>query len=292
MNDPIPAWASELKQRYLKGEASSFIVHGNVHDLILCDGQQLQVSEFLTRVLLAPSKDVIAVYNLSSGVRFTQRKTSVLGIDQLITERSVDKVLPALEQMLLTVDRTAVVIEFAEMIAPVGDANFFSESDRQSVITLQRWSMSPEIAQADSLVILMTENLAELNPKLVANPRIVTLQIPMPDNVQRANLIRVVNPQLDAAWVTRLSEVTAGLRQIQIKAILQPPADAAQDSAARHAYIARLLEGSPDAEDRAKKLAGLTQGMGLAEIRQLVNPTAPDTVRSSEEASDEVLNLI
>ena len=35
---PLPKWADELRRRYLRGEASQFVLHGNVHDLILYEG--------------------------------------------------------------------------------------------------------------------------------------------------------------------------------------------------------------------------------------------------------------
>ena len=53
---PLPAWAEELRRRYLRGEASQFVVHGNVHDLVLHGGALVPVNEFLCRVLLARSQ--------------------------------------------------------------------------------------------------------------------------------------------------------------------------------------------------------------------------------------------
>ena len=37
-----------------------------------------------------------------------------------------------LERLLYTQNNVAVIIEYAEMVAPVGDANFFSEADRMA----------------------------------------------------------------------------------------------------------------------------------------------------------------
>jgi transitional endoplasmic reticulum ATPase len=31
----LPSWAEEIKRTYLRGEASVFIVHGNVYDQVL-----------------------------------------------------------------------------------------------------------------------------------------------------------------------------------------------------------------------------------------------------------------
>jgi SpoVK/Ycf46/Vps4 family AAA+-type ATPase len=290
----LPTWAEELRRRYLKGEASQFVLHGNVHDLVLFGGKLLQINEFLSQALLVPKKDVVVHYDLSSGVRFAKKKGTVDGLDDLLLQKSADKVLPALERLLLTVDRAALIIEFAEMICPVGDPNFFSETDRQSVIALQRWAMSPQIAEVDSLVLLLTENLSELNPKLVSNPRTAAVKVPMPELPERAAVIRFVNPGLEAAWVDRLAEVTAGLRAVQIKAILEPPPQGADDPAERERYIAELLGQAPNAAERAKKLAAITQGMSKPEIKELVNPAASEKPKAAAEtdAQADVLRLI
>ena len=291
----LPAWAEELKRRYLRGEATQFVLHGNVHDLVLHGGKLLSLSEFLANVLLAPTREVIAQYNLSSGVRFAKKspKAQLDNLDSLLLDKSADKVLPALEKLLTTQSRAAVVIDYAEMIVPVGDANFFGETDRQSVIALHRWSMSPLIEKSDNIVLLVTENLSELHPKIVANPRTATLKVPMPDAGERAAVIRLVNPQLDATWQERLAEVTAGLKTVQIKTLLEPPPEGADDPAERERYIRTLLGDAPAAAERAKKLSQMTAGMSRDEIKNLVNPAAAAPAAAPKDAEhDDILRLI
>jgi len=49
----LPDWCDELKRRYVRGEACQFVLHGNVHDLILHDGKLHGLVDFLGNVLLA-----------------------------------------------------------------------------------------------------------------------------------------------------------------------------------------------------------------------------------------------
>src|SRR6266540_500861 len=218
----LPQWTEELKRRYLRGEALQFVLHGNVNDLVLSGGRFIRMSDFLSEVLLSPSKDVVIQYNVGTGVRFAKKRADVPDLDALIVERDADKILPALEKLLHGVDKVAVIIDYAEMIAPAGDANFFSSMDRQSVVTLHRWSFSPAVERADSVILLVTENLSELNSKIVSNPTTAILKIPMPDENERREAIRVSAPKLDAAWTDRLAEITAGLKIVQIKGLLSP----------------------------------------------------------------------
>ena len=69
MTDPrvFPAWAEDLRRRYLRGEASMFVLHGNVYDVVLCNRRMMALTEFLTDVLLKDSKETIAVYNVEIG---------------------------------------------------------------------------------------------------------------------------------------------------------------------------------------------------------------------------------
>ena len=68
---PVPAWAEELKHRYLAGEAIQFLLHGNVHDLVAYEGEFVTLREFLTRGLLA-SKDVVIFFDPSEGLTFAR----------------------------------------------------------------------------------------------------------------------------------------------------------------------------------------------------------------------------
>ena len=69
----LPPWAEDLRRRYLRGEASMFVLHGNVYDSVLHAGQILSLTEFLTGALLKESRETIVVYNVATGARFAKR---------------------------------------------------------------------------------------------------------------------------------------------------------------------------------------------------------------------------
>ena len=82
-NDVLPSWTEDLKRRYLRGEALQFVLYGNVNDLVLSGGRFIRVSDFLSDILLSPSKDVVVTYNVATGVRFAKKRPGVPGLDQL-----------------------------------------------------------------------------------------------------------------------------------------------------------------------------------------------------------------
>lgn len=271
----LPAWAEDLRRRYLRGEASMFVLHGNVYDVVLCGRKMMSLTEFLTEVLLKDSKETIAVYNVATGARFSKREKGVTGLEDLLLATEKDRVFAALERLLIGSMKTAVIMEYAEAIAPAGDPNFQGESDRAAIVTLHRWSSLPEIERGDNVVLLISENMAELAPKLISNPKVAVVEVPMPDHATRREAARLADSRLTDKDCERYAGMTAGLKAIQIASILTPQPAAEEDQADREAFIAGLLGGGADAAGRAHKLAALTSNLNRDEIKELVAPTAP-----------------
>ena len=83
-NKVLPTWADDLRRRYLRGEASIFVLHGNVFDAVLADNKVHTLTDFLGDVLLKESKETIAVYNVATGVRFVKRAHNLAQMDELL----------------------------------------------------------------------------------------------------------------------------------------------------------------------------------------------------------------
>ena len=269
----LPTWAEDLRRRYIRGEASIFVLHGNVYDSVLTGNRFTTLTDFLGNVLLKETKDTIAVYNVATGVRFLKRGKDVENLEALLLETEKQKVLGALERLLIGSSRAAAILEYAEAIAPAGDPNFQSESDRAAVVTLHRWSFLPEIERSDNVVILITENLPDLASKIVSNPKVAVVEIPMPDLETRNAAARIADSRMNEKDASRYGEITAGLKSIQILSILTPPPVTEEEAREREEFIGKLLTG-PDAAERAEKLAQLTAGLNHDEIAKLLAPGA------------------
>ncbi|HEX8421939.1 MAG TPA: AAA family ATPase [Pyrinomonadaceae bacterium] len=279
---PLPPWAEDLRRRYLRGEASMFVLHGNVYDSVLHGGQILSLTEFLTGVLLKESRETIVAYNVSTGARFAKRAAEVVVLEELLLSPEKDRTLAALESVLSTSSKAAVIIEYAETVAPSGDPNFQADTDRASIVTLHRWSALPEIERRDNIVLLVTENLSELSPKLVSNPKVAVVEVPMPDVETRKRAASVANPKLGERDAQRYAEITAGLKAVQIISILAPPPAAEEETREREEFIKGILGASPDAAERARKLAQLTSGMNQEDIKKLIAPDADPAAAETE----------
>src|SRR5438270_2032934 len=281
----LPAWAEDLRRRYVRGEASVFVLHGNVYDAVICGGETLSITEFLGNVLLQETKDTVVVYNVATGVRFLKRAKGVDHLDDLLLPEDKTRALAAIERLLIASTKTAVILEYAEALAPAGDSNFQSESDRGAIVTLHRWSFLPEIEHTDNIVILVSENLTDLSSKLISNPKVAVVEVPMPERDTRRAAALIADKQLSAKEADRYAEITAGLKAIQIIAILTPAPRSESEAAEREEFIANPL-GCSDAKARAKKLAALTSGLGQEEIVKLLAPGAQPVERAVADRGD------
>jgi AAA+ superfamily predicted ATPase len=287
---PFPKWAEAIRRKYVGGEASMFILYGNVFDHVLYKDRLWPVTDFLTQVLLWDNKEQILLYDPASGVRSV--KGTAAQAEAAIASREADDPLAYLEAQLLGGNGLAVVMSYAGSIIPPGEEHFLAQQDRLNAVRLHRWSLSPLVSSKDNVVFLLSESLAELNNKLVANPRVSAIQVPLPDLEDRIGAIRHADPSIDLPHVQLLAEHTSGLRILQITQLLSPSKAPGLDDAERERLIVSLLGNSKDAQTRAAKLAGLTRGMDMNEIRHLVNPDQPlpETVRHDPYAA--ILELV
>jgi transitional endoplasmic reticulum ATPase len=286
----LPPWAETVRRKYIGGEASMFVLHENVFDEILHDGRYFSLVDFLCQVVMK-NKQTILVYDPSAGVRYA-KKTSNLTGDPLAAGKPPDEALAAIEEEILLRNNAALIINYAGSVAPPGDDHFLAQADRMAGIRLHRWSMTPELAAKDNVVFLISESLVELHPRIVANPRVAAVAVPLPDLAERVAVIKKCDPSIDAPHVQRLAEHSSGLRAVQIAQILTPRENQGLNEAERIKLIRSLLGDTPDASARADKLANITRGMDTDEIRHLINPAHPLPETQSGDPYAEVLELV
>ncbi len=289
----LPPWAEQIRSTYLRGEASVFLLYGNVFDLILHDGKLLPLADFLAGVLLA-KKDVILQFNPSSGIKFRKKDKTVTQADQLVKAKDAESMLSSIEKLLRTTDGVGVIGDYTEMIAPAGTNNFLSEADRRAVVTLHRWSLDRSFENSDNVVILVTEQITEVSAKIVSNPRVSAVQVPLPDDAERAAIIRLLEQDATARDVDRLVSRSAGLKNVQIRGILAPGEDAEEDFAERYELIREVLGDAADALQRAKKLTRMTSGMTRDQVLTYLKQEGLNVERHMEDGGryDEVLALL
>lgn len=284
---PLPAWAELLRERYLAGEASVFILHGNVFDSYPLSGDYVPLPSVLDTLLA--KKAAVLELSLARGVRIVRATKGLPSLDGL-QEKGLGGALQYLEGEMRGTGNTAVVVPYAETLFPAADAHVLSFEERAAATTLHRWSLDGELARSDSIIILVTESLTSLAPALSSNPKIVAIGLDLPDDACRRAAVAKFAPDLVEAQVARISEQTAGLRLVQIASIVSDNGRAdGLGEPERRSYIAGLLGNAEDAARRAAEFARVTAGMTRQAIRALIAPDAPPDNAADDDA---VLSVI
>ena len=249
--EAFPTWARELSEKYYSRTISMFVLHGNVRDLV--PWKRPGSTEFppLQRFLkdaLFGQRDLVLSYDRGGGLTFATPDMkadfdrAMAGYDSFHgtslargLPRNPDSVLSILDNYLrlriLDGKKIALIVDFAETIAPAGDSSGMPAEDRNSLVILKRWAQNPVFLQADVTFCLIAENLIELNLGLVQNPGVASIQIPLPDESERLDLIAAqpaashLPPGSDVTPGT-LAHLTAGLKRVQLQSLI---ADAAEN---------------------------------------------------------------
>jgi AAA+ superfamily predicted ATPase len=227
-------------------------------------------------------RTVIIMYDRGAGIRFTDPqaeqdfRTVLKAYDKVggtnlaqVQPRDPDRALQLLETYLQYQLRekprfsAALIIDYAETVAPAGDPGQLPVEDRNSIVTLRRWAADPLFLQRQVTFCLVSESTSALNDSLVSDARTFELAVPVPDERERHTYLtgRGGTPQtfsrIDARKVAIL---TAGLTRLHLESLLAEgeAGGAALDPEALTREKKRLIE-----EASGGLLSFLTSAIGL-----------------------------
>ena len=245
-----PRWAQTLAHGIRARLGNTFVLHGNTLDLVPVprrrdDGtpdEFVPLGRFLAEWVFG-QREVVLEYQRANGAVFHTRESHRHFLDAV---EAVDAVhgtgfatalprepvpLAALIDSFLkqVVHRAeplgvALIFPYAETLIPdsPGEA---SPEDRVMRVYFQKWSTDPALLAANVTFVLITENLADITPRLVRSPQTVEIDVERPDQGERLRFLRATR---DAAWfqsrsaipIERLADLTSGLTRIQLRQIL------------------------------------------------------------------------
>ncbi len=243
----LPPWAASLAVKYATHTVSQFLVHGNVRDLVpLTAGGAtsfVELKTFLEKSLFA-GRDFVLHYNRADGLTYANNETAkdfaaflqayqtMIGGEKagvIKVPRDPLQLFPLLDRYLRSriAERKslALIIEYAELIAPQGESGYLSETDRATIIYLRNWADDPVFLGADVTFCLITEHLSRLHGDVVRNPYSTQVAIAMPDRAEREAFILTEVQGRDWTEVAEVSvaavaELTGGLSRVHIKQLL------------------------------------------------------------------------
>ncbi len=248
-SDPLaalPDWAQKLAQRYYTKTVSTFIVYGAVRDLQPVTRDDGGTDFGNLRAFLASElfggRDHVVFYDRSSGIRAMANETqqdlsrALNGYDAMygtdyakVMPRDPGRALQIVEnyvRMRLSEGKSmALVIDFAETIAPAGDLSHLSAEDRFTLATLTKWANDPQFLSGDLSIVLVVESLADISPRLARNPYVANIEILLPNEDERLAFVKsklegVKLQSVSDVPMQALAKMTAGLSRINLDRLL------------------------------------------------------------------------
>jgi len=243
----LPAWAADLVRAIWAKQANVFILHGTPADLVPVGGaggpRFLALEEFLQGELFA-SWPSILTYNRAEGIGFGGTAARGHFQDRL---RAYDSVHGTTWSQALPRDPlnsfalldsyfrycacqvparpVALLLPFAETMAPAAEAAYRTPEDRAVVVYLRRWAQDPVLLAKNVVLALVTESLADLDPQLRRAHATREIEIQRPDPGERLAFLAAARPP---GWYAahselpaeRLAELTAGMNRVQLGQLL------------------------------------------------------------------------
>ena len=215
----LPAWAQALIERYESNAASQFLLYGNTGDAILlqtASGSRLgALSEFLISGLLTRF-DVVLSYDLGNGIRI-EKGAELFSKWPAFQESQKDWKVPrpAIESLtryfrycanLARLHQPTVqvgcIIRNADLLVPSAAGGL--DYNLNALASLIRdWANDSLLSDHALATFLLTENINDLHPLIVNNPRAARVKIDLPTVPQ----IEVALEELSVGCGVAMSEL-------------------------------------------------------------------------------------
>lgn len=210
--DWYPGWAREMANLYFAANTCLFVVHGNVNDLIHCrvqkDNQTLDrfcgLTDFLSEQVFG-TWDVVTSYDMGRGIQAQagpdpQRLREMMKVlaknigSPATWSRTPDDVLTAIQRMvqrnLMEQDagdrkRMAFLFPYAQYLVPAGSQSMIARTQASHLVRFLSWAQNPYIKRVNMSFCLIAETLNEVNKRLVEDPHVATIEIPLPSEKVR-----------------------------------------------------------------------------------------------------------
>ncbi len=228
----LPAWAAEMIALYQSHAASQFILSGNVNDrfLLPLGGGHVALgglTDFLGKVLL-PRFDVVLSYDLGNGLRvekggeaFSQWPAFQQSPDLPRAPRAAIETMTRYFRYNANLGRLGKPtlqigcwLRSAHLIAPAASASTYNDDVSALALLMRDWAGETLLGGSRLATCLIADNVNDLHPMLVNDPRSARVTIPLPtvDELRTAlELLAPESPVALADFIGRLEPLATAL---------------------------------------------------------------------------------
>jgi SpoVK/Ycf46/Vps4 family AAA+-type ATPase len=238
----FPMWARKLADLYESNAASQFIIHGNINDrmvLPVACPRLGAIWEFLLEVLL-PRFDVVLSYDIGNGIRVEKGAETIAKWPHFQeSQRDWKAPRPAVETLtryfrycanLTRLNQPTVqvgcIIRNADLLVPALQGGL--DYDLNALASLIRdWSSDALLANHALASLLLTENLNDLHPLIVNNPRVARAKVDLPSAAELCEGFSIMLPSYSTALAGFASDLPglaaqlSGITWVAIESVLK-----------------------------------------------------------------------
>lgn len=250
---PRLEFARKIIEKYVSAQSNVFLVYGNIKDVYPVNGRRyVPLIDFFVEALIKPDRDsaprIVIVYDPSTGISFVNPLDRQL-MAREIGEDRLDRILTAAKRDIVTAcgllreltrvhvmvplkgdtDRKirkdfAIIIRYAEAVAPPSRGEALLDSDRLKVITLENWFSDSSFVASSDIVFLIGETLNGINERIVDLPYCAAIKIDRPSEDQRKTYIEYLEEEEKAKSSVPAAHIaysSAGLTLLSLRQIFR-----------------------------------------------------------------------
>jgi len=189
---PRLEFVRKIIEKYVSAQSNAFLVYGNIKDVYPVNGRRyVPLIDFFIEALIKPDREsaprIVIVYDPSTGISFPNPLDKQL-IGGEIGQERLDRLLTAARKDIVTACEFlreltrvhirvplkadpnrkirkdfAIIIRYAEAVAPPSRGEVLLDSDRLKVITLENWFSDSSFVASSDIVFLIGETLNGIN---------------------------------------------------------------------------------------------------------------------------------
>ncbi len=243
----FPEWVQYIWDAHLASSSQTFILHGNVNDLIpvkkKTGAAYAMLPEFLSSQVFGVW-EMVVYYDQVRGPRALASNQSKLNrinrnielflgsVEDLKSTRAPAVVLSQLDRfleqiLLMETNRpsVALILDYAHFLIPSVSVSYASREMASNLATLLNWAKSPYFKQVSFAFCLISERLNDLNASLVQNAHTTKIEIPFPDLEERLRFIKWITKEkayneLCDFSEAELARLTPGLTLVHLQGLM------------------------------------------------------------------------
>jgi hypothetical protein len=251
-----PEFARKIVEKYVSSQSNAFIIYGNTKDIYpVSEDRYVTLVDFLVEALIKPDKAtaprIVLLYDPATGISFRnpldrQLLANIMGqtrLQAILTSSKGDVVVACAVMRELTRINVmvpkedspgktirkdyAIIIRYAEAVAPPFRGDVALDSDRLKIITLENWLSDSGFIASPDIVFMTAETLNGINERIVDLPYCSAIKIDRPKEEERKRYIEYLlqkeNVSSDVSS-THLAYSSAGLALLSIRQIFRQAA--------------------------------------------------------------------